>query len=99
MCITTILIIVLAFYFKEWYLKKKYGITIEETSKLKKGENEFDKKLTKLLNKKKKKKKKADVYVEKEDTKKLLQDLKASGKAHLTEEVKVNELKNRVLKR
>ena len=99
MCITTILIIVLAFYFKEWYLKKKYGITIEETSKLKKGETEFDKKLTKLLNKLSRKKKKEDVYVEKEDTKKLLQDLKASGKAHLTEEVKVNELKNRVLKR
>ena len=97
MCITTILIIVLAFYFKEWYLKKKYGITIEETSKLKKGETEFDKKLTKLLNKLSRKKKKEDVYVEKEDTKKLLQDLKASGKAHLTEEVKVNELKNRLI--
>ena len=97
MCITTILIIVLAFYFKEWYLKKKYGITIEETSKLKKGETEFDKKLTKLLNKLSRKKKKEEVYVEKEDTKKLLQDLKASGKAHLTEEVKVNELKNRLI--
>ncbi len=97
MCLTTIMIIVLAFYIKEWYIRRKYGISVEETTKLKKGETEFDKKVTKLLNKLSKKKKKEDIYIEKEDTKKLLQALKASGKAHLTEELKINELKNRSL--
>ena len=97
MLLTTILVIVLAFYFKEWYLRKKYGVSPEETTKLKKGETEFDKKVTRLFNKLNRKKKKDDVYVESKDTTKLLQNLQASGKAHLTEEVRVNELKNRLL--
>ena len=97
MLLTTILVIVLAFYFKEWYLRKKYGVSPEETTKLKKGETEFDKKVTKLFSKLNRKKKKDDVYIESKDTTKLLQNLQASGKAHLTEEVRVNELKNRLL--
>ena len=97
MCLTTILVIVLAFYFKVWYMRKKYGLTEEETVKLKKGETEFDKKLNKWLNKLSRKKKKDDIYVEQEDTTKLLENLQASGKAHLTEEIKVNEFKKRLL--
>ena len=78
-------------------MRKKYGLTEEETVKLKKGETEFDKKLNKWLNKLSRKKKKDDIYVEQEDTTKLLENLQASGKAHLTEEIKVNEFKKRLL--
>ncbi len=94
MLLTSILVIVIAFYIKEWYFRKKYGI--EDITKVKKTESEFDKKFNKLLQKLAKKKKKDEVYVEDKKTRELLESLKASGKAHLTEEKRFNELKNRL---
>lgn len=103
MLLCTVLVIVLAFYIKEWYFKKKYGLKpndrgIIDTSKIPKNESEFDKTFNKILSKMTRKRKKDDVVVQfkEEETKKLLEDLKASGKAHFSENENRNEFKERI---
>lgn len=91
--LSTILLIVLAFYIKEWYVKKKYGtVSYSNTS-----ETEFDKRFNKLLSKFNKKKKKDYVEFDKEETEELLENLKASGKAHF-DEYENNEFAKRLNK-
>ena len=83
----------LAFYIKEWYFKKKYGtVSYSNTT-----ETEFDKRFNKLLSKFNKKKKKDFVEFDKEETEELLENLKASGKAHF-DEYENNEFAKRLNK-
>ena len=105
MLLCTILVIVLAFYFKEWYLHKKYGLVPNDKGIIdvpqSKNETEFDKKFNKLLSKMTRKKKKDEqmVQVEEEKTRELLENLKASGKAHFAESDEYhNEFLERVKK-
>ena len=106
MLLTTILVIVLAFYIKEWYMHKKYGLTPNEKGVIEvpadelTGETEFDKKFNKLLSSFNRKKKKKDEIapVSEEQVEELLENLKASGKAHLGED-KDNEFLIRLDKR
>ncbi len=102
--LATILIIVLAFYVKEWYLKKKYGLTpnekgiIEVPTDEQTGETGFDKKFNKLLESFGRKKKKDGITkMNEEEVEELLESLKASGKAHLEDEA--NEFTDRLQKK
>ena len=101
MLLSTILIIVGAFYLKEWYLKKKYGAVPNDKGVIEldpsNEETTFDKKFNKLLSKFNKKKKQDDIVVFKEEqTNELVENLMASGKAHLSDEDNKNELEDRL---
>lgn len=104
MLLCTILVIVIAFYIKEWYLRKKYGLVPNDKGIIdvpSKKETEFDKKFNKLLSKMTRKKKKDDQIVQfgEEKTRELLENLKASGKAHFAESDEYhNEFLERVKK-
>lgn len=105
MLLCTTLVIVLVFYFKEWYMRKKYGLTPNEKGIIEvpadelTGETEFDKKFNKLLSSfNRKKKKEEQVVVSEEQVEELLENLKASGKAHLDEDEN-NEFTNRLKKK
>ena len=104
MLLCTILVIVIAFYIKEWYLRKKYGLMPNDKGIIdvpSKKETEFDKKFNKLLSKMTRKRKKDDQIVQfgEEKTRELLENLKASGKAHFAESDEYhNEFLERVKK-
>ena len=104
MLLCTILVIVIAFYIKEWYLRKKYGLVPNDKGIIdvpSKKETEFDKKFNKLLSKMTRKRKKDDQIVQfgEEKTRELLENLKASGKAHFAESDEYhNEFLERVKK-
>ena len=93
MLLCTTLVVVLVFYLKEWYMRKKYGLTPNEKGVIEvptdelTGETEFDKKFNKLLSSfNRKKKKEEQMVVSEEQVEELLENLKASGKAHLEED-------------
>ena len=104
MLLCTTLIIVLAFYLKEWYMRKKYGLTPNEKGVIEvpadelTGETEFDKKFNKLLSSfNRKKNKEMPAQMNEEEVEELVENLKASGKAHLDEDT-TNEFLNRLKK-
>ena len=86
-------------------MRKKYGLTPNEKGIIEvpadelTGETEFDKKFNKLLSSfNRKKKKEEQVVVSEEQVEELLENLKASGKAHLDEDEN-NEFTNRLKKK
>lgn len=86
-------------------MRKKYGLTPNEKGIIEvpadelTGETEFDKKFNKLLSSFNRKKKKDNLsQMNEEQVEELLENLKASGKAHLDEDEN-NEFINRLKKK
>ena len=85
-------------------MRKKYGLTPNEKGVIEvpadelTGETEFDKKFNKLLSSfNRKKNKEMPAQMNEEEVEELVENLKASGKAHLDEDT-TNEFLNRLKK-
>lgn len=95
MLLCTVLIIAFFYYTREWYIARKYGTTDIDAMYADPEITTFDQKLENFINNFSKKKKSGEEYVfDEKEIEKLLEDLKASGKAHFSE--KANEFSARL---